>query len=68
MPENVTRLTTTLEQYEAEIARVCAEVPQCDQKVGAAVGEFSAALHAGLASEAGKADLVFCCGPEMARL
>jgi UDP-N-acetylmuramoyl-tripeptide--D-alanyl-D-alanine ligase len=32
------------------------------------LGEFSAALHAGLASEAGKADLVFCCGPEMARL
>ena len=32
------------------------------------LGQFSAALHAGLASEAGKADLVFCCGPEMARL
>jgi UDP-N-acetylmuramoyl-tripeptide--D-alanyl-D-alanine ligase len=32
------------------------------------LGAFSAALHAGLASEAGKADLVFCCGPEMARL
>jgi UDP-N-acetylmuramoyl-tripeptide--D-alanyl-D-alanine ligase len=32
------------------------------------LGEFSAALHAGLATEAGKADLVFCCGPEMARL
>ena len=32
------------------------------------LGEFSAALHAGLAPEAGKADLVFCCGPEMARL
>jgi UDP-N-acetylmuramoyl-tripeptide--D-alanyl-D-alanine ligase len=32
------------------------------------LGEFSAALHAGLAPEAAKADLVFCCGPEMARL
>ncbi|MDO9711248.1 UDP-N-acetylmuramoyl-tripeptide--D-alanyl-D-alanine ligase [Paracraurococcus lichenis] len=32
------------------------------------LGGFSAALHAGLAPEAGKADLVFCCGPEMARL
>jgi UDP-N-acetylmuramoyl-tripeptide--D-alanyl-D-alanine ligase len=32
------------------------------------LGEFSAALHAGLAPEAGKADVVFCCGPEMARL
>ncbi len=27
------------------VARECAEVPQCDQKVGAAVGEFSAALR-----------------------
>jgi len=32
------------------------------------LGEFSAALHAGLAPDAGKVDLVFCCGPEMARL
>jgi UDP-N-acetylmuramoyl-tripeptide--D-alanyl-D-alanine ligase len=32
------------------------------------LGEFSAALHAGLAPAAAKADLVFCCGPEMARL
>lgn len=32
------------------------------------LGEFSAALHAGLAPEAAKADLVFTCGPEMARL
>ncbi|RYI99214.1 MAG: UDP-N-acetylmuramoyl-tripeptide--D-alanyl-D-alanine ligase, partial [Acetobacteraceae bacterium] len=32
------------------------------------LGEFSAALHAGLAPAAARADLVFCCGPEMARL
>jgi UDP-N-acetylmuramoyl-tripeptide--D-alanyl-D-alanine ligase len=32
------------------------------------LGEFSAALHAGLAPVAARADLVFCCGPEMARL
>lgn len=32
------------------------------------LGEFSATLHAGLAAEAAKVDLVFCCGPEMARL
>jgi len=27
------------------VARECTEVPQCDQKVGAAIGEFSAALR-----------------------
>jgi len=32
------------------------------------LGEHSAALHAGLAPDAAQADLVFCCGPEMARL
>lgn len=33
------------------------------------LGEFSAALHAGLAPDAAAAaDIVFCCGPEMARL
>ena len=32
------------------------------------LGEFSAALHAGLAPAAAAADLVFCCGPEMAGL
>jgi UDP-N-acetylmuramoyl-tripeptide--D-alanyl-D-alanine ligase len=32
------------------------------------LGEFAAALHAGLAEDAARADLVFCCGPEMARL
>ncbi|MBK1660371.1 UDP-N-acetylmuramoyl-tripeptide--D-alanyl-D-alanine ligase, partial [Paracraurococcus ruber] len=32
------------------------------------LGEFSAALHEGLAAEAARADLVFTCGPEMARL
>ncbi|TCZ63162.1 UDP-N-acetylmuramoyl-tripeptide--D-alanyl-D-alanine ligase [Roseicella aquatilis] len=32
------------------------------------LGEFSAALHEGLAPEAALADLVFTCGPEMARL
>ncbi|MFC7692793.1 UDP-N-acetylmuramoyl-tripeptide--D-alanyl-D-alanine ligase [Paeniroseomonas aquatica] len=32
------------------------------------LGAFSATLHAGLAPAAAQADLVFCCGPEMARL
>ncbi|MCO6419716.1 UDP-N-acetylmuramoyl-tripeptide--D-alanyl-D-alanine ligase [Siccirubricoccus sp. KC 17139] len=32
------------------------------------LGEHSAALHRGLAEEAGAADLVFACGPEMAHL
>ncbi len=32
------------------------------------LGEFSAQLHASLAPDAAAADLVFCCGPEMARL
>jgi UDP-N-acetylmuramoyl-tripeptide--D-alanyl-D-alanine ligase len=33
------------------------------------LGAFSAALHAELASDAASAaDLVFCCGPEMARM
>jgi UDP-N-acetylmuramoyl-tripeptide--D-alanyl-D-alanine ligase len=33
------------------------------------LGEFSAALHESLAPDAAAAaDLVFCCGPEMARL
>jgi UDP-N-acetylmuramoyl-tripeptide--D-alanyl-D-alanine ligase len=32
------------------------------------LGEYSAALHSGLAPDAALADLVFCCGPEMAGL
>jgi len=32
------------------------------------LGKFSAALHAGLAPDAALADVVFCCGPEMAAL
>jgi UDP-N-acetylmuramoyl-tripeptide--D-alanyl-D-alanine ligase len=32
------------------------------------LGDFSAALHESLAPDAAAADLVFCCGPEMARL
>jgi UDP-N-acetylmuramoyl-tripeptide--D-alanyl-D-alanine ligase len=32
------------------------------------LGTFSVALHAGLAPDAALADLVFCCGPEMAAL